>query len=322
EAVKYYGYFGANQQETILKTNGGNYDRYNFQANVEAKVTSQLSAAMDIQYFREQRVYPSGADGVGSNNNFWRDLIYAADPSFALSLPDPNMLAYAGITYGNPVFATNSKMSGAQDRANSTTQLRGELKYDVSAVPGLSAKGVMIYRSGSSDQKVVKNQQRFYTYNADTDAYTFVRSSQDPLFLSRAGSMDNRLVQQYSINYDRSFLDAHQVSGMFMYEYVHEKGQGFDASRGGFQSMAIEELFAGDRTTSANNSSSFNNGRIAWISRLNYSYRDKYMIETIFRADASSRFAKANRWGYFPSVSLGWNAAKEDFLSQYDIFDL
>lgn len=322
ETVKYYGYFGANQQETILKTNGGNYDRYNFQANVEAKVTSQLTAAMDIQYFKEQRVYPSGADGVGSNNNFWRDLIYAADPSFALSLPDPNRLAYAGITYGNPVFATNSEMSGAQDRSNSTTQLRGELKYDVSAVPGLSAKGVMIYRSGSFDQKVVKNQQRFYTYNADTDAYTFVRSSQDPLFLSRAGSMDNRLVQQYSLNYDRSFLDGHNVSAMFMYEYVHEKGRGFDASRGGFQSMAIEELFAGDRTTSANNSSSFNNGRIAWISRLNYSYRDKYMIETIFRADASSRFAKANRWGYFPSVSLGWNAAKEDFLSQYDIFDL
>lgn len=322
DAVKYYGYFGANRQETILKANGGSYDRYNFQTNVEAKVTQQLSAAMDIQYFREQRIYPSGADGVGSNNNFWRDLIYGADPSFALELPDPNRFAYAGITYGNPVFATNHELSGAQNRANSTTQLRGELKYDVSAVPGLNAKGVVIYRAGSFDQKVVKNQQRFYTYSAETDAYTFMRSSQDPLFLSRAGSMDNRFVQQYSLNYDRSFLDKHNVSGMFMYEYIHEKGSGFDASRGGFQSMAIEELFAGDRTTSANNSSSYNNGRISWIGRLNYSYRDRYMVETILRADASSRFAQENRWGYFPSVSLGWNAAKEEFLSKYGVFDI
>ncbi|GGG96645.1 SusC/RagA family TonB-linked outer membrane protein [Parapedobacter pyrenivorans] len=322
EAVKYYGYFGANRQETILKTNGGNYDRYNVQANVEAKVTQQLSAAVDIQYFNEHRLYPSGADGVGSNNNFWRDLIYAADPSFALELPDPSMLPYAGITYGNPIFGTNSELSGAQDKVNSITQLRGELRYDVSAVPGLNAKGVVIYRANSFDQKIVKNQERFYTYSAETGDYTYVRSSQDPMFLSRAASTDNRLVQQYSLNYDRSFLDAHNVSGMFMYEYVYERGRGFDASRGGFQSMAIEELFAGDRTTSANNSSSFANGRVSWIGRLNYSYQDRYMVETILRADASSRFAQGQRWGYFPSVSLGWNIAKENFLSKYDVFDI
>ena len=322
DVIKYYGYFGANRQETILKTNGGNYDRYNLQTNVEAKVTKQLSAAMDIQYFNEHRLYPSGADGVGSNNNFWQGLIYAADPSYALELPDPNMLAYAGITYGNPVFATNSKMSGAQDKINSITQLRGELKYDFAGITGLHAKGAVIYRANAFDQKVVKNQERFYTYSEETGNYTYVRSSQDPLFLSRASSIDSRLVQQYSLNYDRSFLDAHQVSGMFMYEYVHETGRGFDASRGAFQSMAIEELFAGDRTTSANNSSSFANGRISWIGRLNYSYRDRYMVESILRADASSRFAQAKRWGYFPSISLGWNIAKEDFLSKYNLFDI
>lgn len=322
EAIKYYGYFGANRQETIMKDNGGNYDRYNFQANLDAKVTQQLSATMDIQYFNEHRVYPSGGDGVGSNNNFWRDLIYAADPSYALELPDPTTMAYAGITYGNPVFATNSALSGAQDLGNNITQLRGELKYDFSTVPGLDAKGVVIYRSNSFDQKVVKNQERFYTYNADTDDYTYVRSSQDPLFLSRAGNLDTRLVQQYSLNYAQSFMDAHQVTGMFMYEYIYEKGRGFDTSRGGFQSMAIEELFAGDRTTSANNSSSFANGRVSWIGRLNYSYRDRYMVETILRADASSRFAQGQRWGYFPSVSAGWNMAKENFLSKYDLFDI
>src|SRR5699024_9433844 len=151
------------------------------------------------------------------------------------------------------------------------TQLRGELKYDFNTVPGLNAKGIVIYRSNSFDQKVVKNQERFYTYNVDTDDYTYVRSSQDPLFLSRAGNLDTRLVQQYSLNYAQSFLDTHHVTGMFMYEYVYEKARGFDTSRGGFQSMAIEELFAGDRTTSANNSSSFANGRVSWIGRLNYS---------------------------------------------------
>ncbi|MBN8787498.1 MAG: TonB-dependent receptor [Terrimonas sp.] len=322
ERIKYYGYFGANKQETILKKNGGHYDRYNFQVNMDAKVTDQLSAAMDVQYFKEQRYFPSGADGVGTNNNFWRDLIYAADPSYALTLPDETIMAYAGIPYGSPVWATNSDLSGYSDLNRNVTQFKGELKYDVAQVPGLNAKGTVIYRSTSADNKVAKNQAKFYTYNADNDEYTYVRSSQDPMTLSRSSGTDTKLVQQYSLNYNKSFSGLHRVTGMFMYEYIHEKGQSFSASRGGYQSMALEELFSGDPITAANNSSSYANGRISWIGRLNYSYDDRYMLETILRADASSRFSKANRWGYFPSISLGWNIAREKFMESVDMFDI
>lgn len=321
DAIKYYGYFGYNTQETILKRNGGHYDRYNFQVNMEGKVTDQLSVSMDIQHFKEQRYYPSGADGVGTNNNFWRDLIYAADPTYPLTLPDPTKMSYAGIPYGNPVWATNSELSGYQDKRNNITQFRGEVKYDFKYVPGLNAKGVVIYRSNDYDQKVVKNQEDFYTYSAETDKYTLVRSSQDPLFMNRATSNNAKLVQQYSLNYNKEFLDAHTISGMLLYEYQEEKNRGFDASRSGFKSMALEELFAGDATTAANNSSSSSLGRISYIGRLNYSYKDRYMVETILRADASSRFAKGHRWGYFPSVSLGWNMAQENFMKKLDTFD-
>ncbi|MDR2920820.1 MAG: TonB-dependent receptor [Tannerella sp.] len=321
EAIKYYGYFGYNTQETILKKNGGHYDRYNFQTNIDAKVSSQLSVGMDIQYFKEQRFYPSGADMADSDVNFWKDLVYGADPSFALTLPDPTKMAYAGIAYGSPVWATNSDLSGSQDKLKNTTQFRGEVKYDFAFLSGLYAKGVVIYRNSSFDQKNVKKQEQFYTYSAETDQYTYVRSSQDPQTISRKSENSEKLVQQYSLNYNNTFQDAHTVTGMFLYEYQHEKRRGFDASRGGYQSMAIEELFAGDPTTSANNSFSSNLGRISWIGRLNYSYLDRYMVETILRADASSRFAKGDRWGYFPSVSLGWNIAREDFMDKYDLFD-
>lgn len=321
EAVKYYGYFGYNTQETILKKNGGNYDRYNFQVNLDAKVTDQVSVGMDVQHFKEQRYYPSGADGVGTNNNFWRDLIYAADPTYPLTLPDPTKHSYAGIPYGNPIWATNSELSGYQDIQNNITQFKGDVKYDFRFVPGLNAKGSIIYRNNDRDQKVVKNQAEFYTYNAEADLYTLVRNSQDPLFLSMASGNNSKLVQQYSLNYNNIFLDAHTVSGMFLYEYQLENNRSFNASRSGFQSMALEELFAGDPTTAANNSASSSIGRLSWIWRLNYSYLDRYMIETILRADASSRFAKGHRWGYFPSVSLGWNIAREEFMNRFDIFD-
>lgn len=315
ENVRYFGYFGYNTQQTIIRKNGGHYDRYNFQVNFDAKVTERLSAGMDIQYFREQRYYPSGADMSTSNVNFWRDLIYAANPMYPLELPDPNYLSYAEVTYGNPLFATNSDLAGYRDTRNNVTQFKGEVKYDSKFVDGLYAKGVVILRNNAQDHKEVKKQEQFYTYNADTDEYTFMRSSQDAEKISRSSSNHERLIQQYSLNYDRTFGAGHSLTGMFLYEYQHDKSRGFDASRSNFASMAIEELFAGDPGTADNNSSSAQSGRVSWIGRVNYSYQDRYMIETILRADASSRFAKNDRWGYFPSVSAGWNIVREKFMA-------
>ncbi len=59
-------------------------------------------------------------------------------------------------------------------------------------------------------------------------------------------------------------------------------------------------------------------GLASFMSRLSYSYDDKYMAVITMRADGSSAFAKGNRWGYFPSVSAGWNFSEEDFMSDYD----
>lgn len=53
--------------------------------------------------------------------------------------------------------------------------------------------------------------------------------------------------------------------------------------------------------------------------RLNYTYNNRYMLTATLRADASSRFAKNNRWGYFPSVALGWKISEEDFFKNQDV---
>ncbi len=53
---------------------------------------------------------------------------------------------------------------------------------------------------------------------------------------------------------------------------------------------------------------------VAVIARLNYSYKDKYLVTSNFRADGSGLFDPQNRWGYFPSFSVGWRLSKEDFF--------
>ena len=55
--------------------------------------------------------------------------------------------------------------------------------------------------------------------------------------------------------------------------------------------------------------------------RLNYSYNNRYMVTATLRADASSRFAKNNRWGYFPSVALGWKISEEGFMKDQDVMN-
>lgn len=56
-------------------------------------------------------------------------------------------------------------------------------------------------------------------------------------------------------------------------------------------------------------------GLLSYLGRASYSYRDKYLVSASFRADGSSYFAPGNKWGYFPSVSVGWVASKEKFLA-------
>jgi TonB-linked SusC/RagA family outer membrane protein len=53
---------------------------------------------------------------------------------------------------------------------------------------------------------------------------------------------------------------------------------------------------------------------LSWFGRVNYNYKDKYLLSATFRADASSKFKANNRWGYFPSVALAWRISSEPFM--------
>ncbi|KAF2336582.1 SusC/RagA family TonB-linked outer membrane protein [Flavobacterium ginsenosidimutans] len=71
---------------------------------------------------------------------------------------------------------------------------------------------------------------------------------------------------------------------------------------------------ASERTTQS--SSAVENELQSFFGRLNYAFDNKYLVTAAMRADGSSKFGKNNRYGYFPSVALGWNITKEDFLKE------
>ena len=59
--------------------------------------------------------------------------------------------------------------------------------------------------------------------------------------------------------------------------------------------------------------------KIGYLGRLNYNYKNKYLLSGSIRRDGSSRFGPSTKWGWFPAASAGWNIAEEDFMSQSNI---
>ncbi|MBK5722276.1 TonB-dependent receptor [Dysgonomonas sp. Marseille-P4677] len=89
--------------------------------------------------------------------------------------------------------------------------------------------------------------------------------------------------------------------------------QGLEGYRNTFPNNNLHELGSGDKATATNNSDLSEYALVSLFGRINYSLKERYLLEANLRYDGSSRFAENNRWGFFPSVSGGWRITEEDF---------
>jgi TonB-linked SusC/RagA family outer membrane protein len=135
---------------------------------------------------------------------------------------------------------------------------------------------------------------------------------------STAGSVENLGLTNYFIfnaltSYEKGIGD-HFIKGMVGYEQELSTYKSLYGSRMGLISELVPSINAavGESTLGAN---SGHWATQAVFGRLNYNFREKYLLEASGRYNGSSRFAKDSRWGFFPSVSAGYNISKEDFWS-------
>jgi TonB-linked SusC/RagA family outer membrane protein len=312
EKIKYMGFFGYQDQETMVKANGGGYSRFNVQSNVDAAITKRLTLSVDILAAYENSKLP-GRPLTTGGGGAWQDL-YATRPWYPTTLPDPTKNAYGGIDVGSVALSTNMDIWGYS--LNKNKDLRGtiSLTYDVPFIEGLKAKALVNYTDWQTYSKRFQKPYQFYTYNAAADLYTLSGNIWTAAEADESINFNGRLTQQYSLNYDRLFNNAHHLTALALFESMDYSGNNFGASRRDFLTPAIEQLFAGSAASMSNSGSASETGRASVIGRINYSYKDKYLLETILRADASAKFPDGKRWGYFPSVSLGWVISQENFM--------
>lgn len=118
------------------------------------------------------------------------------------------------------------------------------------------------------------------------------------------------------LTYTKTFNEDHHLDVLLgytaqKYRYDYSKLNGTD-----FPDDAVTTLSAAATTTGTSDIQEWS--LLSWVSRINYNYKDKYLISLAMRSDGSSRFGSDNRWGNFPSVSAGWIASEEDFLKSID----
>lgn len=316
--IKYMGYFGYTDQQTMIKKNGGGYKRYNIQSNMDAAITDRINLTIDLTLTYEDRNFP--LRGMGNDGYLWQDL-YNTKPWYPSQLPDPTKLAWGGIDVGSIAATSNSDLTGYNH--NKKRDLRGgvSLSYDFKYVKGLKAKAFINYIDDEQYVKEFTKPIKYYTYNTATDTYNYAGNFKEKAELRERTYRGSILTQQYSFTYDNLFNDTHRVSGLALFERIDYSNNNFMAYRKDFLTPSIEQLYAGSTSGMSNDGSASEMGRASFVARINYAFKDRYLIETILRADASAKFPKDSRWGYFPGVSLGWVASQESFFKNLTFVD-
>ncbi|MVT11859.1 SusC/RagA family TonB-linked outer membrane protein [Chitinophaga tropicalis] len=147
-----------------------------------------------------------------------------------------------------------------------------------------------------------------------TNATTLIKNG-NLMSESYGGSASYQLDEM--ISYDRTF-GKHDISLLLVAEQSESTADNFDTRREQVVIPGIDELFAfsQDKNFYDNSGSASEGGRMSYVSRLNYAFMDRYLLEATFRADASQNFPKHSQWGYFPSAAIGWKISEETFFRE------
>lgn len=175
-----------------------------------------------------------------------------------------------------------------------------------------------------------------YKFNGGIDLYFYENSwfrgegnwtqnqeHRDPESQKARDNTYNMLVE-HTLNFNKDF-GKHHVDAVVGTTYQHHEWEGLWASRLNFPMTGNGDYFTvlnAGQSNQQNSNSISENAMISYLGRANYVYDDKYYLAATFRRDGTSRLAKENRWGNFPSFSGAWRISKEEFFDVPWINDL
>lgn len=319
DKVRYYTSVGLLNQTGIF-TGDYDYRKISITNNMDAKITDDLSLSFNSSYIDEFRDY--SAIGV---NDIWNDL-RTAQPLFNPNLPDPDRAPYSGFSQRSPKARTQQKFAGYNRINLETLAAALDIKYDLPFIPGLTLGVKTNIRFRLITQNRLRKPYQVWEYDpesplADDEGYISraTISTNDFTKVIGGGNFNDdpkrRILSRVYLNYDKE-LGKHKFGALAFVEKEDNLYEQLFVVRRDLLSSEVPQVGSGDDnlTTSGGIGVPLSYTRQSVAGRVNYSFDDKYLLEGTIRVDGSSKFGPEVRWGYFPSVSLGWNIAKENFL--------
>ncbi|MDI3318750.1 TonB-dependent receptor [Pinibacter soli] len=287
----------------IVKNN--NFKRFTLRSNNEYKISNKLRLTTLISF---SNGVLDDVDLSSASGNAYR----------ATPLIPPMVNGKYGNTsafqnVGNPVLDIDKNYNRGND---SRFQGAATLEYKIT-------KWLTFNSNLGVDLDFYKNTQYKYQYNADSTIFIQTGGNQEQAVSTLAMTKNdaNRWIWDNTLTAAKKFGDHNfrlmvgTTAEKFNFNRLYGYRQGVPAQQSQWY------LNTGLDSTQKNNGSGDKWSRNSYIGRLNYDYKDKYLITATLRADGSSRFPSYNRWGYFPSVGVGWNISSEDFMKDQKTFD-
>ncbi|MFR9527603.1 MAG: TonB-dependent receptor [Rikenellaceae bacterium] len=182
--------------------------------------------------------------------------------------------------------------------------------------------------SAAIDIQLTKNlnlrtSNSFYYKYSTTERYheAGTASASDTNYSTYSADQDLNLLTETTLNYNNRW-GKHEFSALAGWSWSQSQSYDLDMEGTGFPTDLVSTLNAATSITTSDTSTQASETALASaLARLTYSYDDKYLVSTSYRADASSKFGPDNQWGYFPSASLGWRLTEEPFMKGLDVIN-
>lgn len=298
--IQYYISGGYNNEDGSLRYADINFQRYNFNTSVSANITKWMKASVNSKF--SQSRYKSPFSGA-FENLFFHNMLRMR----------PNISPYDLSGNFNEISSVPYLQSGSENiNRENAISISPNLKITPSKNWNINID-FNILRTNNDDAALLIPG---VAYGIDGTP-KFVNRSEYGIVLSGSysrGSSTNTYVSPniYS-SYDFRLESGHQFT--FLGGYQQELNQ-FESLSSGAQDLISFATPGLTLTTSPAVSSEVRNewATKGFFGRVNYNYKNKYLVEANARYDGSSRFAQGKRWGFFPSMSVGYNLAEEDFI--------
>ncbi|MGX7689280.1 TonB-dependent receptor [Flectobacillus sp. BAB-3569] len=295
DKTKFYASGSYSKQDGIIVKNS--FERISSRLNVDHKASDKVSLGIN---FSMARTFNTRL----SNDNAFSTPMQIVALSPISPVIDPRTGEYTDSYNGAVVTQYYNPLLSIKYTDNNTEVYRsiGNVYGQWNILPSLS------FRSEYGYDMLFQNEEQYYGKETARNNTTAVNGE---------AYKTNTLMFNYSTNnffsFNKNINDLHDIQAVGGMSYQQSKRNYMDATARSFPSNSYKMLVSGATKADANSTETFFSF-LSYFGRLNYKFSNKYLFGFTGRVDASSRFGANNRYGFFPSASVGWIVSEEEFI--------